>query len=78
MFQYCNGRITVGCLSGRDSAIEGLIHEINEIVHVELRLRYTKASSGENGDIMFVMDHQQFEIHNINMVAALRDCGLLK
>ena len=77
MFDYCKSLITVGCMSGRDTALEGLIHEISEAVHVEMRYRFMKTSSGENGSYRFCMDHEQFEIHNIGLVAALRDCGLL-
>lgn len=78
MFNYLKSLITVGCNCGSDTAIEGLIHEISEAVHIEMRYRYARASGGENGDMLFCMNHNQFEIHNLCLVAALRDCGLLK
>lgn len=78
MFEYRKSLITVGCYSGSDTAVEGLVHEISEVVHVELRYRYARTSGGENGDMLFCLNHNQFENHNLNMVAALRDCGLLR
>jgi hypothetical protein len=34
--------ILVGCAAGKDSAIEGLVHEISEWIHIELRQRFTR------------------------------------
>jgi len=71
------GKIMVGCDCARDVALESLIHEISEIVHVEMGFRFYRRQ-GENGDMMFVMNHVKFQQHNLLMVAALMDCGLLK
>ena len=68
--------IVVGCGVAKDVAIRSLIHEISEIAHVELLDRYR--SSSENGDIRFIMNHDEFERHNNALVGALRNCGLLK
>lgn len=77
-FEYRKSLITVGCNSGEDTAIEGLVHEISEAVHVEHRNRYMRTGSGENGDFIFHLSHDTFETHNMSLVAALRDCKLLK
>lgn len=69
--------IIVGCSEGKDDAIDGLVHEISECVHIELRQRFTKHGNCENGDFLFVMDHDRFEQHNSLLVAALRDCGII-
>jgi len=78
MFDYRKNLITVGSNSGSDTAVEGLIHEISEAVHIEMRYRYSRANCGEDGDMLFCMNHNQFEIHNLCLVAALRDCELLR
>ena len=77
-FNYDNSLITVGCRSGKDTAVEGLVHEISEVVHVEMRNRFMRTCCGDNGDFRFCMDHGEFDIHNIALVAALRNCGLLR
>jgi len=73
-------KILVGCDTTRDVAVEALIHEISEVVHCELGFRTHAGNAGnaENGDMVFVLDHQKFNQHNMLMVAALKDCGLLK
>jgi hypothetical protein len=43
-----------------------------------MRQRLTKSADCNNGDFVFVMNHDRFEQHNTALVAALKDCGLLK
>ncbi len=65
--------IELGCTYTQRVVCENLIHEISEIVHCEMRFR-TENSDG----YMFVMNHAQFQQHSMLLVAALRDCGILK
>ena len=67
--------IQVGCDDVREIVMEALIHEINEVTHVELGTRFYRRVEG---DYIFVMSHGRFQNHNLMMVAALRECGLLK
>lgn len=69
--------IKVGVDVPRDIAFEALIHEISEIVHCELGFR-TYNGRAESGDMRFNLSHQEFSQHNMLMVAALKDCGLIK
>ncbi len=66
--------IHVGCKATQDVAREELIHEISEALHVELGSRFQNRDS----EYSFAMDHTAFRNHNKLMVAALRDCGLMK
>ena len=68
--------IKLGCTGTRDIAMQALIHEISEVVHVHHMNRFHSGS--ENGDLVFVMDHDAFEKHNYAFHAAMVDCGLLK
>ena len=70
-------KILVGVDCTRDRALDALIHEISEIVHCELGF-LTHNGRGENGDMRFSMDHQQFSSHSTLLVEALKDGGLLK
>jgi hypothetical protein len=33
---------------------------------------------GDNGDLRFILNHDQFQQHNMLLVAALKDCGVIK
>lgn len=77
---YFSGRncvIKVGCTCGRDTAIQALIHEISEVAHMILLTRFN-SGSWENGDMRFIMTHDDFERHNNELVAALKQCKLLR
>jgi len=67
--------IQVGCGDIRDIVIEAIIHEVSELVHVELGTRFYRRVEG---DYIFCLSHGRFQNHNLMLVAALRDCGLLK
>ena len=65
--------IIIGCVRSKEVILEVLLHEISEIVLVELGYNF-----GHGREIRFVMDHAQFQNHGIMLTAALLDCGLLK
>lgn len=65
--------INVGCQRARQVILETLIHEISELTHWELSNRYVTGD-----ELRFVMTHLDFQNHNVALVAALLDCGLLK
>ena len=67
--------IEVGCGEVREIVMESIIHEISEITHVELGTRFYRRV---DNDHIFVMTHGRFQNHNLMLVAALRECGLLK
>lgn len=75
-FDCVTCKIAVGCRSGRDTAVQSLIHEISEIVHVHMYNRFH--NGGENGDNRFFMTHDDFDLHNTQLVAALQNCGMLR
>lgn len=75
-FSCADAEIKVGCDCHRDVAINSLVHEISEAAYCELLMRFQ--SSRQNGDMRFIMTHNDFERHNNALVAALRDCGLLR
>ena len=68
--------IQVGCRCTRDVTMQTLLHEISEIAHVHLMNRFR--SGTENGDMRFIMSHDDFERHNNELHAALVNCGLLR
>lgn len=68
--------IKVGCSGTRDITMQSLIHEISEIAHVHLMHRFHNGS--ENGDMRFIMNHDDFERHSQELVASLKNCGLLQ
>lgn len=65
--------ITIGCIRSKQVVLEFLVHEISELIHLELGYRF-----GCGGEIRIVMDHAEFQNHTIALTAALIDCGLLK
>jgi hypothetical protein len=71
-FNCRTATIKVGCRCTRDTTLQSLVHEISEIAHVHLYNRF------HNGDMRFVMNHDRFDTHNSELVAALRNCGLMK
>jgi len=75
-FSGANCKIHVGCGAGRDTAVQSLIHEISEAAHMILLTRFNRGS-WENGDMRFIMSHDDFERHNNELVAALKQCKLL-
>ena len=64
----------VRCNCTRAEAIDRLIHEISEIVHVETGTRF---GDGTNSKTRFILSHREFKQHNMLLVTALLDCGLL-
>lgn len=65
--------IIIGCLRSKAVALEFLVHEIGELIHLEVGYRF-----GFGRESRFIMDHAQFQNHTMILVAALIDCGLLK
>lgn len=65
--------IIIGCCRPRVVALEYLVHEISEIIHVEAGYRFDCCREHR-----FVMDHAEFQNHTMILVAALIDCGLMK
>lgn len=62
--------ITIGCRSMKTNpeyTFMVLMHEISEICHHVLRLRYDDRSV--EGNFKFFMDHKEFEAHN-NLLSA--------
>ena len=76
LFSFDDAKITIGCVEPRDEIVDSLIHEISEAAHVLLGYRFH--NGGEGCEMIFHMDHAKFQNHNIMLVAALKDCGLLK
>jgi len=76
-FSGATCEIKVGCGSGRDTAIHSLIHELSEVVHVLLLTRFN-SGTWENGDMRFIMSHDDFERHNNELIAVLKQCKLLR
>ena len=56
-------------------AIELLIHEISEIIHVMLGNRLFK---NENNSYIFIMDHSEFQTHNEILVNTLINNKIIK
>ena len=74
-FQTRPPLIEVGVADGERYTTEPMIHEISEIIHTEMGTRLYRRVEG---DYVFVCSHGQFQNHNLMLIAALRDCGLLK
>ena len=75
-FNCTKATIRVGFGGTRDIAMQSLLHEISEIAHVHLMQRFSGGS--ENGDLRFMMTHDDFERHTYELHAALVNCGLMK
>lgn len=75
-FDCTNCIIKVGCNGTRDITMQSLLHEISEIIHVHLMHRFRSGS--ENGDLIFVMSHDDFQRHTYELHASLVNCKLLK
>lgn len=67
--------IKVGCNCPQALAREMLFHEISEIIHIEIGSRHCRCTDSY---YLFAMDHVKFSDHNMLLVAALKDCGLLR
>jgi len=66
-------KITIGCSCSKEVTLDYLVHEISEIIHTQLGYTF-----GYGREERYVMVHAQFQNHNMLLVAALLDCGLLK
>lgn len=75
-FDCDDAKIIIGCIGPYAEAIDSLVHEISEIVHVMGGTRFY--NGGRSSELIFVTDHAKFQNHNMMLVAALIDCGLLK
>ena len=64
--------IWVGSDGSGDKQRETFIHEVAEMVLVERGMRYDRNQYGDSGDIMFVMDHEQFHIFITDLAFALK------
>ena len=73
-FNYSEQVIKLGVYDEK-YAIEILIHEISEIIHVMLGHRLFKS---ENNSYIFIMDHSEFQTHNEILVNTLINNKIIK
>ena len=72
-FSAGKSTISVGTFSGMEHAWNIFLHECAEAVATMLWFRYQKAKDVQgNGDYMFVMNHDQFEIFINQFSVAIR------
>ena len=73
-FNYNEQVIKLGVYDEK-CAIEILIHEISEIIHIMLGHRLFKS---ENNSYIFIMDHSEFQTHNEILVNTLINNKIIK
>ena len=72
-FSSNKSTISVGIAHGMEHAWNVFLHECAEAILTMLWLRYQKAKDVQgNGDYVFVMNHDQFEVFINNLSIAIR------
>ena len=66
--------IHIGTKCSKQDMLETLLHEIAEVILVERNIRYAQEKGvTENGDYMFVMNHDSFEMFIKDLTLAVQE-----
>ena len=78
-FGWYKRRITISKAYKKERLLQYLLHEICEAILVERNLRYELSlNPRENGNMLFVMNHTQFDDFVGDICSALCSVGLIK